>query len=318
MLSQRSATPILIVAATASIRAYASCSPMISSPASTCRPNFFLLDGIDQAVRRLHVSSPARRARHLHRPLLSVRAAAPDLDHRDRPADFARAGLDQLDDSLGAVRREFVCLRAAGSSPHHQPPLWRNFPTIRASVGSMTTSCCSATPRRPRISRSAPAPSSHGGRHRAPEAFRETGGPMVRAATRRFETRRRDEVRRPSTRRRLAGLVRARQPLLEHGPDALRLRLMTRSKAHHLRQSRRCARRVRAAGRRGGGARDQALGFPVDTRSRMPMSSRFRLRGLTLENRVVVSRCASTRHQDGMPPTGTSCITARAPSAAPA
>ena len=49
---------------------------------------FLLLDGLDPAVRRLHLLLPRDRARHLHRPLLPVRAGPLDLDHRDRSGDL--------------------------------------------------------------------------------------------------------------------------------------------------------------------------------------------------------------------------------------
>ena len=52
---------------------------------------FLLLDGLDPAVRRLHLLLPRDRARHLHRPLLSIRAGALDLDHRDRSRRPSRA-----------------------------------------------------------------------------------------------------------------------------------------------------------------------------------------------------------------------------------
>ena len=58
----------------------------------------------------------------------------------------------------------------------------------------------------------------------------------------------------PAFRRRVAGLVRARAPLLGHGPDALRVRADDALQGDHLRQSRAARAGVRRRDRQGGGA----------------------------------------------------------------
>ena len=88
-----------------------------------------LLDGLDPAVRRLHLLLPRDRARHLHRPLLPVRAAALDLDHRDRSADLrARRARQARRGGVGALRRRPVRRGAAGPPADHQPLDLAQFP----------------------------------------------------------------------------------------------------------------------------------------------------------------------------------------------
>ena len=73
-----------------------------------------LLDGLDPAVRRLHVLLPRDRARHLHRPLLPIRAGALDLDHRGRSRDLhARRARQARRGGVGAVRREACSPRSS-------------------------------------------------------------------------------------------------------------------------------------------------------------------------------------------------------------
>ena len=135
------------------------------------------------------------------------------------------------------------------------------------------------------------------------EAFRATGGREVKKALAHFETaaprRGREDA---ALRRRVAGLVRARAPVLEHGPDALRLRADDALQGDHLRQPRAARAGVRRRGRPGGGARHEALGFEVDTaRPVAPMFQPFRLRNMMLENRVVVSPMCQYSSVDGLP-----------------
>ncbi len=102
-----------------------------------------LLDGLDAAVRRLHLLLPRDRARHLHRALLPVRAAALDLDHRDRSADLrARRPRPARRGGVGALRRRPVrrrSCRATGSSPTARSGAISR--PSAASAGSPTTWC---------------------------------------------------------------------------------------------------------------------------------------------------------------------------------
>src|SRR6266581_967887 len=135
------------------------------------------------------------------------------------------------------------------------------------------------------------------------EALRATGGRDVGAALSHFETRRRDEVEKTQHSADVS-LV-----WFEHvnrfwnmDPTRFAFGLMTRSKAiTYDNLALRAPEFVKEADR--AVARDvRALGFPVDTaRPLAPMFQPFRLRGLTLENRVVVSPMCQYSSQDGMP-----------------
>ena len=80
------------------------------------------LDGLDPAVRRLHVLLPRNRARHLHRALLPVRARPLDLDDRDRSADLrARRARPARRGRRPRISGRGVRGGAAGPQAHHQP-----------------------------------------------------------------------------------------------------------------------------------------------------------------------------------------------------
>jgi anthraniloyl-CoA monooxygenase len=135
------------------------------------------------------------------------------------------------------------------------------------------------------------------------EALRATGGQDVGAALAHFETRRRDEVEKTQHSADVS-LV-----WFEHvnrfwnmDPTRFAFGLMTRSKAITYDDlALRAPEFVKEADRVV--ARDvRALGFPADDKNpRAPMFQPFRLRGLTLENRVVVSPMCQYSSQDGMP-----------------
>jgi anthraniloyl-CoA monooxygenase len=135
------------------------------------------------------------------------------------------------------------------------------------------------------------------------EAFRGTGGRDVKAALAQFETQRRDEVEKTQH----SGDVSL--VWFEHvdrfwnmDPTRFAFGLMTRSKAiTYDNLALRAPEFVQQADEVV--ARDtKALGFPVDTANPdAPMFQPFRLRGLTLENRVVVSPMCQYSSQDGMP-----------------
>ena len=181
-----------------------------------------------------------------------------------------------------------------------------------------TTSCCSATPRRPRISRSAPAPSSPW-RTRSRCSRRSAPTPSVPDGARRLRPRppRRGRAH-AARRRRVAGLVRAAASASRHmDPTQFAFGLMTRSRSityDNLRlrapafvaRDRRDVRRRRARGR---GSTPRAGRRRCSSRSscaawRSPTASWSR-------------RCACIRPTTACPATGTSCITAPARSAAP-
>ena len=125
---RRSATPIWWSRPTASIRACARHSPTVQAERRPAA-ELLLLDGLDAAVRRLHVLLPRDRARHLHRALLPVRARPLDLDHRDRPADLrARRARQARRGGVGAFRRRRVRRGAQRPPPDHQPLDLAQFP----------------------------------------------------------------------------------------------------------------------------------------------------------------------------------------------
>ena len=104
----------------------------------------FRLDGLDAAVRCLHVLLPRDRARHLHRALLPVRAAALDLGDRDRSADLrARRPRQARRSRVRAVSSKACSPKELhGPQADHQPLALAQFPDhpLRA-LGRTTTSC---------------------------------------------------------------------------------------------------------------------------------------------------------------------------------
>jgi anthraniloyl-CoA monooxygenase len=135
------------------------------------------------------------------------------------------------------------------------------------------------------------------------EAFKATGGRDVRGALGRFETRRREEVEKTQHSADVS-LV-----WFEHverfwsmDPTRFAFGLMTRSKAiTYDNLALRAPEFVRQADEVV--AREtRAQGLPADTGKPLsPMFQPFRLRGLTLENRVVVSPMCQYSARDGMP-----------------
>ena len=102
-----------------------------------------LLDGLDAAVRRLHVLLPRDRARHLHRALLSVPAGALDLDHRDRSGDLrARRARQARRERVGALPRRRVRRGARRPQADHQPLALAQFPDHPLRALDRTTTSC--------------------------------------------------------------------------------------------------------------------------------------------------------------------------------
>jgi anthraniloyl-CoA monooxygenase len=221
------------------------------------------------------------------------------------PQTFARAGLGKLDEAASA---HFVEGLFADELQGHRlitnRSIWRNFPTIRCERWVADNMVLIGDAK-------ATAHFSIGSGTKLAmedgialyEAFRATGGRDVRAALAHFETRRRDEVEKTQHSADVS-LV-----WFEHvdrfwnmDPTRFAFGLMTRSKAiTYDNLALRAPEFVKQADRVV--ARDvRALGFPVDTsRPRAPMFQPFRLRGMTLENRVVVSPMCQYSANDGTP-----------------
>ena len=221
------------------------------------------------------------------------------------PQTFARAGLDPLDEAASA---RFVERRFADELGGHRiitnRSIWRNFPSIRCErwVADNVVLIGDAK---------ATAHFSIGSGTKLAmedaialyEAFRSTGGHDVSAALARFETARREEVEKTQHSADVS-LV-----WFEHvnrfwsmDPTRFAFGLMTRSKAiTYDNLALRAPEFVKEADRVV--ARDvRALGFAADiARPLAPMFQPFRLRSLTLDNRVVVSPMCQYSAQDGMP-----------------
>jgi anthraniloyl-CoA monooxygenase len=221
------------------------------------------------------------------------------------PQTFARAGLDKLDEQ-GSARfvEDLFAKELGGHRIITNRSIWRNFPTIRCErwVADNVVLIGDAK---------ATAHFSIGSGTKLAmedaialyEAFRATGGRDVTAALSQFEAARRDEVEKTQHSADVS-LV-----WFEHvdrfwdmDPVRFTFGLMTRAKAiTYDNLALRAPEFVKEADR--AVARDvRALGFPVDTsRPLAPMFQPFRMRGLTLENRVVVSPMCQYSAQDGMP-----------------
>jgi anthraniloyl-CoA monooxygenase len=221
------------------------------------------------------------------------------------PQTFARAGLDKLDEAASARFAE--ALFAEELQGHRlitNRSIWRNFPTIRCERWVADNMVLIGDAK-------ATAHFSIGSGTKLAmedgialyEAFRSTGGRDVAAALGRFETRRREEVEKTQHSADVS-LV-----WFEHvdrfwnmDPTRFAFGLMTRSKAiTYDNLALRAPEFVKDADRVV--ARDvRALGFDAGTSEPLaPMFQPFRLRGLTLENRVVVSPMCQYSSQDGMP-----------------
>ena len=233
------------------------------------------------------------------------------------PRTFARAGLDQLDEAASA---RFVETLFAEELQGHRlvtnRSIWRNFPTIRCERWVADNMVLIGDAK-------ATAHFSIGSGTKLAmedgialyEAFRATAGKpdqpaqsspqggAVAAALAHFESRRREEVEKTQHSADVS-LV-----WFEHvdrfwnmDPTRFAFGLMTRSKAiTYDNLALRAPAFVNDVDRVV--ARDvRALGFPAETSKPLsPMFQPFRLRGLTLENRVVVSPMCQYSAQDGLP-----------------
>jgi anthraniloyl-CoA monooxygenase len=221
------------------------------------------------------------------------------------PHTFARAGLDKLDEAASARFVEGLFAKELqGHRLITNRSIWRNFPTIRCERWVADNMVLIGDAK-------ATAHFSIGSGTKLAmedgialyEAFRSTGGRDVAAALARFESQRREEVEKTQHSADVS-LV-----WFEHvdrfwnmDPTRFAFGLMTRSKAiTYDNLALRAPEFVKQADRVV--ARDvRALGFDADASQPLPpMFQPFRLRGLALENRVVVSPMCQYSSQDGMP-----------------
>src|ERR1700716_1136319 len=233
------------------------------------------------------------------------------------PKTFARAGLDKLDEEESARFAERLFAdELKGHRLVTNRSIWRNFPTVRCerwvadnmvligdakatahfSIGSGTKLAMEDAIALYEAFRST------AGKPAEPAQASPQGG-AVAAALAHFESRRREEVEKTQHSADVS-LV-----WFEHvdrfwnmDPTRFAFGLMTRSKAiTYDNLALRAPAFVNDVDRVV--ARDvRALGFPAETSKPLsPMFQPFRLRGLTLENRVVVSPMCQYSAQDGLP-----------------
>jgi anthraniloyl-CoA monooxygenase len=221
------------------------------------------------------------------------------------PETFRRAGLDKLDEAASARFVEGVFAEELqGHKLIINRSVWRNFPTIRCERWVADNMVLIGDAK-------ATAHFSIGSGTKLAmedgialyEAFRATGGRDVKAALAHFEKSRREEVEKTQH----SGDVSL--VWFEHvdrfwnmDPTRFAFGLMTRSKAiTYDNLAMRAPEFVAQADQVV--ARDtRALGFEADTDKPLaPMFQPFRLRNMTLENRVVVSPMCQYSAQDGMP-----------------
>jgi anthraniloyl-CoA monooxygenase len=222
------------------------------------------------------------------------------------PETFKRAGLDKLDEAASAEFLEGVFAEELnGHKLITNRSLWRNFPTIRCEKWTADNIVLIGDAK-------ATAHFSIGSGTKLAmedaialyEAFRYTGGRDVKAALARFESARREEVEKTqhSADVSLVWFEHVRR-FWDMDPTRFAFGLMTRSKAiTYDNLALRAPEFVKLTDKVV--ARDtQALGFEVDTADPAPpMFQPFRLRDMTLANRVVVSpMCQYSAKDDGVP-----------------
>jgi len=221
------------------------------------------------------------------------------------PETFHRAGLDKLDEEASARFLEGVFAEElAGHKLITNRSIWRNFPTIKCERWTHDNVVLLGDAK-------ATAHFSIGsGTKLAMEdsialfnAFRATGGRDVKAALRHFETQRREEVEKTqhSADVSLVWFEHVRR-FWDMDPTRFAFGLMTRAKAiTYDNLALRAPEFVKDADRLV--AREvRAQGFDVDAEQPVaPMFQPFRLRGMTVPNRVVVSPMCQYSAVDGLP-----------------
>ena len=221
------------------------------------------------------------------------------------PETFKRAGLDKMDEAASGRFLEGVFAdELAGHKLITNRSVWRNFPTIRCEKWTANNVVLIGDAK-------ATAHFSIGSGTKLAmedaialyEAFRFTGGRDVKTALARFETARRDEVEKTQHSADVSLVWFEHVKRFWHmDPTRFAFGLMTRSKAiTYDNLALRAPEFVRLADKLV--ARDaEKQGFDVDTAEPMaPMFQPFRLRGMTLANRVVVSPMCQYSAADGVP-----------------
>src|SRR3954468_19739916 len=221
------------------------------------------------------------------------------------PETFKRAGLDKLDEDASARYLETVFAdELAGHKLITNRSLWRNFPTIRCESWTQDNIVLIGDAK-------ATAHFSIGSGTKLAmedaialyEAFKATGSKDVTRALAHYETERRLEVEKTqhSADVSLVWFEHVRR-FWDMDPTRFAFGLMTRAKAItydnlQLRAPEFVAEIDKVV------AQDvRALGFETDVeRPKVPMFQPFRLRGMTLNNRVVVSPMDQYSAADGMP-----------------
>ena len=221
------------------------------------------------------------------------------------PETFKRASLDKLDEEASARFLEGVFEEElAGHKLITNRSLWRNFPTIRCENWTADNIVLIGDAK-------ATAHFSIGSGTKLAmedaialyEAFRATGGREVKTALKHFESARRTEVEKTqhSADVSLVWFEHVRR-FWDMDPTRFAFGLMTRSKAiTYDNLALRAPDFVKMTDKVV--ARDvEALGFDVDTvKPEVPMFQPFRLRDMTLANRVVVSPMCQYSATDGLP-----------------
>ena len=221
------------------------------------------------------------------------------------PETFKRAGLDKMDETASAHFLEGVFAdELAGHKLITNRSLWRNFPTIRCEKWTAENIVLIGDAK-------ATAHFSIGSGTKLAmedaialyEAFRFTGGRDVKAALARFESARREEVEKTqhSADVSLVWFEHIKR-FWDMDPTRFAFGLMTRSKAITYDNL-----ALRAPGfvkltDKVVARETQAQGFEVDTTKPVaPMFQPFRLRNMTLPNRVAVSPMCQYSAVEGMP-----------------
>jgi anthraniloyl-CoA monooxygenase len=221
------------------------------------------------------------------------------------PATYRRAGLDRLDEQASARFVEGIFAdELKGHRLVTNRSIWRNFPTIRCerwTAGNVVLIGDAKATAHFSIGSGTKLAMEDG--IALYEAFQATGGKDVAAALAQFEKQRREEVEKTqhSADVSLVWFEHVKR-FWDMDPTRFAFGLMTRSKAiTYDNLALRAPEFVKEADRLV--ARDvRALGFAANTeRPLAPMFQPFRLRNMTLANRVVVSPMCQYSAQDGMP-----------------